>query len=63
MVGLIGEIVESGTYMAGCARTEGKRCEDSQELVRGMNIKLEQDCMYAYGHEIDMVIDMGIHHT
>jgi hypothetical protein len=35
--------------MVGCARKGGKGCEHSQELVRGMNIKLEQNCLYAYG--------------
>jgi hypothetical protein len=37
------------TYMVDCAGAGRKRCERSQELVSGMNIKLEQDCLYAYG--------------
>jgi hypothetical protein len=49
MVGLIGAMVESGTYMADCAGMGRERCEHSQKLVRGMNIKLEQGCLYAYG--------------
>jgi hypothetical protein len=37
---LIGAMVKGGTYMAGCVGTGRERGERSQELVRGMNIKL-----------------------
>jgi hypothetical protein len=37
------------TYMVDFAGTGRKRYEHSQELVRSVNIKLEHDCLYAYG--------------
>jgi hypothetical protein len=48
MVGSISAMVESGAYMAGCAGTGRRGCECSQQLGRGMNIKLEQNYLYAY---------------
>jgi hypothetical protein len=48
MLGSIGATVESGAYMAGCAGTGRRRCERSRQLVRGMNIKLEQNYLYAF---------------
>jgi hypothetical protein len=49
IIGLIGAMVKSGTYIASCAGTGRERCEHSKELVTGMNIQLELDGLYAYG--------------